>query len=350
MGKLRAALEAYAAQGLRSYHTPGHKGTFDPLDLTELPGLDDLHAPSGILKEAQMRAAALYGADFSFYLVNGSTVGVLAAVSAAVPKGGKLLMQRESHRCVYNAAMLRDLKLSFLETEREPISGAGLGVTLKEAQRGLEACPDADAVLLTSPNYEGFSAELEEIAELVHAKGLPLIVDAAHGAHFGFSSFHPKSAVQCGADVCVMSLHKTLPSPTQTALLHLKGQRVSAESLQEWLAVYQTTSPSYLFMAAMDDCIDYVSHLSGKDWEEYEKKRRKLSDVLRDIPGVYLLDAFSEVEGPRPEAGKLLLVPTDGRSGTELAADLRRSLNIEAELALPSYVLLISTICDQPLM
>ena len=349
MGKLREALKAYAAQGLHSYHTPGHKGSLDPLDLTELPGLDDLHAPCGILKEAQDRAAALYGADASFYLVNGSTVGMLAAVSAVVPKGGKLLMQRESHRCVYNAVMLRDISPYYLETEKEPISGAGLGVSLKEAERGLAACPDADALLLTSPNYEGFSAELEEIAELVHAKGIPLIVDAAHGAHFGFSSFHPKSALQCGADVCVMSLHKTLPSPTQTALLHLKGGRVTAESIQEWLAVYQTTSPSYLFMAAMDDCIDFVSRLGEKDWEEYEKKRRKLSDVLQNISGVHLLDAYSAGEGPKPEPGKLLLCPTDGRSGEELADMLREKYGIEAELALPSYVLLISTICDSPL-
>ncbi len=349
MGKLREALENYAAQGLYSYHTPGHKGTYDPLDLTELPGLDDLHAPTGILKEAQERAAALYGADDAFYLVNGSTAGVLAAVSAVVPKGGRLLMQRESHRCVYNAAMLRDLKLSFLETEREATSGAGLGVSLKETERGLAACPEADAVLLTSPNYEGFSAELEEIAALVHAKGLPLIVDAAHGAHFGFYGLYPKSALQCGADVCVVSLHKTLPSPTQTALLLRKGERVPAESLQEWLAVYQTTSPSYLFMAAMDDCIDFVSHMTPEDWQEYEKKRRKLSDVLRGIPGVSLLDAFSEGDGPKPEPGKLLLIPTDGRSGAELAEDLRRRYGIEAELALPSYVVLISTICDAPL-
>ncbi len=348
MGKLREALEAYAARGLRSYHTPGHKGSLDPLDLTELPGLDDLHAPSGILKEAQERAAALYGADASFYLVNGSTVGILTAVSAVVPKGGKLLMQRESHRCVYNAAMLRELKLSFLETEREPQSAAGLGVTLAEAERGLAACPDADALLLTSPNYEGFSAELEEIAALVHAKGIPLIVDAAHGAHFGFSRLHPKSALQCGADVCVMSLHKTLPSPTQTAILHLKGERVSAESIQEWLAVYQTTSPSYPFMAAMDDCIDFVSRLTENDWQEYEKKRRKLSDVLLAIPNVRLLDAFSEADGPKPEPGKLLLMPLDGRSTETLAQELRERCGIEPELVLPSYVLLISSICDAP--
>ncbi|MBR5422045.1 MAG: aminotransferase class I/II-fold pyridoxal phosphate-dependent enzyme [Lachnospiraceae bacterium] len=346
MGKLREALEAYAARGLRSFHTPGHKGKFDPIDLTELPGLDDLHAPTGILKEAQERAAALYGADRAWYLVNGSTVGVLTALSAALPAGGKLLMQRESHRCAYNTAMLRGFEKYYLETEREAGCGAGLGVTLAEVRRGLSEYPDIQAVFLTSPNYEGFSAELKEIAELVHSRELPLIVDAAHGAHFGFDSLHPASALQCGADLAVVSLHKTLPSPTQTALLLQKGDRIEAAAVQEWLSVYQSTSPSYLLMAAMDDCIEYVSKLTEEDWEAYRRWRLAFRKELEALPGLRILDAFSEGEGPKPEPGKILLCPTDGRSGEELAEELRRR-GMEPELVLPAYVLLITTVADR---
>ena len=344
MGKLREELEAYTGSGMLPFHMPGHKrqlpGELSRTDVTELPATDDLHAPEGILKEAQTRAAKLYGAEESYYLVGGSSAGVLAALSAGIKKGGTLLMQRASHKSAYHAIILRELKPVYLPEDQDGLSGAGLGVNAEDLERTLDGHPEAGAVFLTSPGYEGFSGDLREAAELCHERGIPLIVDAAHGAHFGFHPYFPESAVQAGADLVVMSVHKTLPAPTQTALLHRSGNLVSPERLRSFLAFYQSSSPSYPLMAAIDDCMDYLEKGGTRIWEEFLARRRKLDERLAKCRHIRTFT---------PEPCKLLLCPEDGRSGLLLASGLRGK-GIEAEMALPSYVLLICSVADTEVM
>ena len=337
---LRKELESYAEKGMISFHMPGHKGRLDPIDVTELPGLDDLYAPDGMIKDALDRAAAFYGSDRCFYLVNGSTVGVLTAISAAVKKGGHMIMQRASHKSAYHAAVIRDIKLSYIFEECDPLCGAGCGVSLRSVKEAVEADPPAEAVFITSPSYEGIASDVKEIASYLHSVGKKLIVDAAHGAHFAFSEHFPQCAVAAGADYVVMSLHKTMPCPNQAALLHVREGLADFDKTAAFLSVYQTTSPSYPLMAAMDDCI-----CSEYDWEGFIKRRRKLSMDLGGLKNIKIRDAYTSEGSFSPEPCKILLCPADGISGIRLHEELR-ARGIEPEMSLPGYVLLICTVSD----
>ena len=337
---LRKELESYAEKGMVSFHMPGHKGRLDPIDVTELPGLDDLYAPDGMIKDALKRAALFYGSDHCFYLVNGSTVGVLTAISAAVKKGGHMILQRASHKSAYHAAILRDIKLSYIYEECDPLCGAGCGVSLQSVKEAVEADPSAEAVFITSPSYEGIVSDVEAIASYLHHAGKKLIVDAAHGAHFAFSEHFPQCAVSAGADYVVMSLHKTLPCPNQAALLHVKDGLADIDKVSAFLSVYQTTSPSYPLMAAMDECI-----CTEYDWEGFIQRRKRLSTELGGVKNIRIRDAYMPAGTFSPEPCKILLCPADGVSGIRLHEKLR-SHGIEPEMSLPGYVLLICSVFD----
>ena len=363
LGTLLEQIEEYSKKGVYPFHMPGHKRNGKGMppffaqwfarDFTEIPGLDDLHAPEGILREAQERAASLYGAQQSFFLVNGSTAGVLAAVSAAVTKGGTILMQRASHRSAYHAVQLRELKVRYLYGRQAECGAAGrvgLGVDAEEVREAVERDPQVEAVFLTSPSYDGFSSDLAGIAAYLHSRNIPLIVDAAHGAHLGFSEYLPKSALQEGADVVVMSVHKTLPAPTQTALLHLGSERVPAERIQRFLSIYQTSSPSYLLMASIDDCVERVSDWDASVWKDFYERRKRLSERLHRLKRIGIWDCFGRSNipgshGRNPETGKILVFPPDGKSGVALGEWLAAE-GVQCEMALPAYVLLICTVCD----
>ena len=211
------------------YHMPGHKrqawGALPQqlyeLDITEIEGFDNLHQAEGILQELQKKAARIYGADESFYLVNGSTCGILCAVSSALPSGGHILMNRNCHRSAYHGAYLRNLTISYLWPAYMKEYDIYDAVTAEQIREALEQEPDIGAVLIVSPTYEGRVADVKAIAETVHAKGIPLIVDEAHGAHLGLAEGFWPNSCQAGADLVIHSVHKTLPSLTQTALLHV---------------------------------------------------------------------------------------------------------------------------------
>ena len=214
------------------FHMPGHKRAFLPfanpyaIDITEIEGFDNLHHATGILQEAQQKAADLYGAKKTYYLVNGSTCGLLAAISAAVPRGEKILVARNCHKAVYHAMYLRQLVPVYLYPE-DTAYGIQGQVTPQMVRKQLEQTPDIRAVVITSPTYDGVVSDIKNIADTVHAYGIPLIVDEAHGAHFGFSPEFPENATRLGADAVIMSVHKTLPAFTQTALLHLCSDRIA---------------------------------------------------------------------------------------------------------------------------
>lgn len=365
MGKLYDILTEYGDSDAYPYHMPGHKrygGEETPpfwkayykRDITEIDGFDGLHHADGILKEAMERAAGLYYSEHTYFSVNGSTAGVLTAIMAAVPQGGSLILMRGSHKSAYHAMLLGGMHGVYLPSETDAATGLDLGVTADQAAAMADAHPEAGAVFLTSPTYEGFSMPLREIADALHKRNRLLIVDAAHGAHFGMADYLPENAVEAGADIVIHSLHKTLPSPTQTALLHVNGGRVSIRRIERYLSVFQTTSPSYVLMAGIDECISMIQASKESLFSDFYRKRKKLHDSLAGLKHIHIVDAFAPLSFPdgipggcAPEMGKLLLVPErEYMTARELHDVLRLQYHLQPEMAASAYVLLFLTVMD----
>jgi len=333
-------------------HMPGHKRNLEstPLkgafrcDITEIDDFDNLHDESGIILEAEKRANDFYGADETYFLVNGSTSGVLSAVSAAVPDGGMVLAARGSHKSFYNAAYLRHLDIEYLPVKMIDKYGIFDGYNAGEVKTALDDLKrKPDAVFITSPTYEGKCSDVKGIAKICHEKKIPLIVDAAHGAHFGLGEGIPESAVKAGADIVIHSLHKTLPSMTQTALIHVQGDIVSKALLKRFLRIYQSSSPSYVLMASIDLCIKEL--LENKDL--YVRKllefRKRLDQGTKDCKKVRIIGT-NELEDP---SKVLVFVDSGEMTGHELYDILREEYGLQLEMAGERYALAIITGWDK---
>ena len=349
MGELYEKLKSYTESDYYPYHMPGHKrrlggkilSDISKLDITEIDGFDNLHEPSGIIKRIQEKAASIYGAEESFYLVNGSTAGILSAISAAVPEGGKILMARGCHRAAYHGAYLRGLEIRYLVAETHPDFGCSLKITPTQVEQALVEEPDIQAVFLVSPTYEGIVSDIEKIAEIVHKRGIPLIVDEAHGAHLGFHPAWPKSSCSRGADIVIQSLHKTLPSPTQTAILHVKGRLVDRRLLKRFLCIYQSSSPSYLFMAAIEEALDLVSEEVDRLFGDFLQNWNQMKEKLEKCRCLHFLRA----EGM--DIGKLVIADKSGHmTGRQLYDMLLDTYHLQPEMAAGSYVLAMFTVGD----
>lgn len=349
MSELFEKLSAYGASDYYPYHMPGHKRRLKTdtmrelaqIDITEIDGFDNLHDAQGILKRIQEEATATYGAEESFFLVNGSTAGILSAISTAVSPGGKILMVRGAHKSAYHAAYLRDLQIAYLWPGVHPLFGCNLPATAKEVEEALQQTPDVQAVFIVSPTYEGLAADVKSIAEAAHKRNIPLIVDEAHGAHLGFDGRWPESSVKQGADLVIQSLHKTLPAPTQTAILHVNGKLVDRCRLRRFLGIYQTSSPSYIFMAAMEDAIATTSanreKLFGDFWEYWKGMTESLSACRNLI--------FLKEENSDP--GKLAVMDKTGfLDGEQLYEMLLHKYHLQPEMAAGRYVLAMFTVGD----
>jgi arginine/lysine/ornithine decarboxylase len=330
---------------------PGHKRRlhghlpelFVKTDLTEIEGFDDLHYPQGILRELQQQAALLYGAEESYYLVNGSTCGILSAVSAALPPGGHLLVARNCHKSVYHGAYLRNLALSYLYPEYLAEYDIYEAVTPGQVRRALEETPGIGAVLIVSPTYEGRIAEVSAIVREVHRKGLPLIVDEAHGAHLGFFPGFAPSSCRLGADLVVHSVHKTLSGMTQTALLHVNGDRIDRTRLRRFLRIYQSSSPSYVLLAGIDNALRLVREEGEALFGELIRRWREMLLLLSACRNLTIL---SGGQG-RQDVGKLLIgVKKIGLSARQLCDMLIREYHIQTEMTGKNCVLAMFTVGD----
>lgn len=256
-------LKKYEASDFYGFHMPGHKRNTElmgqglpyGIDITEIDGFDDLHHADGILLELEQRIAKLYGADRSRILINGSTAGIMSAILGCVDRGGKLLVARNCHKSVYHAMELGGLEPVYLYPEFDTTWEINGVIEPGQIKAALEADSEIQAVMLVSPTYDGVVSDIRTIAEIVHSYQIPLIVDEAHGAHFGFHPYFPENSNRCGADVVIHSLHKTLPAPTQTAVLHINGTIAKEEQIWHYLNMLQTSSPSYILMAGIDRCV-----------------------------------------------------------------------------------------------
>lgn len=342
-------LTEYGNGDVYPFHMPGHKrhpigdlsGAISKIDITEIDGFDNMHYPEGILLEAQRRAAHLYGAEHTFFLVNGSTVGNLASIAGTVRKGGKLLIARNCHKSVYHGAYLREIDLHFIEPVLNQPFGFCEPVTAQQVEEVLQQEKGIEAVLVVSPTYEGRIAEIEEIAKVVHSFQIPLIVDEAHGAHLGMNVHFAQNSIQAGADVVIHSLHKTLPSLTQTALLHVQGDLVSAQQIQKYLRIYQSSSPSYLFMASMDECVRLMEEKGTALLENFYIRWCKM---LQNISNCQYLQFPI---GNHQDIGKLVIAGKHASiSGVELYNKLLHSYGLQMEMACDTYVLAMFTVGD----
>jgi len=357
---LYSRLKELSESDLYSFHMPGHKRLFPDengwyeFDISEITGFDYLHSPESIILNAQMKAAELYQADESFYLVNGSTAGILSAVSA-VSNGKKLLILRNSHFSVYHGAYLNNLALVYIYPRCDDETGIIYGVTAEDVREKLEKDPDIGAVLITSPTYEGICSDILGIAEIVHAYGACLIVDQAHGAHFGFHPAFPENAVKQGADIVIHSLHKTLPALTQTALLHVNGERINRNRLKRFLRIFQSSSPSYPLMAGIERCLDFVKNEGRETLEKMLEMRNAMTDQVGQLNHFTIIpktDANHEkgtgnLQKLTTDPCKLIILTKD-INGFELARILREKYLLEMEMATDKYVTAIITMMDKP--
>jgi arginine decarboxylase len=259
-------LEAHAAKRPISFHVPGHKGRTDwgvpgadqrygplmSLDVTELTDTDDLHHPQGPIAEAQHLAADCFGADETQFLVGGSTAGNLAMILGTAAPGELLITQRNVHRSVIHALMLAGVQAVLLPPAIDISTGLALIPEENLIEQTLARYPEAKGVILTSPNYYGLSTDLRPIVERCHAAGIPVLVDEAHGPHYGMHPLFPQSALQAGADVVVQSAHKMLNAMTMGAMLHMQGKRVVREAVLQALRMVQSSSPSFPLLASLD--------------------------------------------------------------------------------------------------
>lgn len=295
MSSLRRALHDYCAGHKHSFHTPGHKGA-DALvrdilvpqyDLTELPGLDMLHNPTGVIAEAQRSAARSFGADASFFLVNGATAGNQAMLLAVAPAlaGRKIRIDRRAHRSVQAALILSGLRPDYIQPVIHPEFNLALGLDTRCIIAG--HTHDIGAYHMTDPAYYGTTVDSEALIswrDNLDADFL-ILIDQAHGAHF-YGGLFPPNALELGADMVLHSTHKTLGALTQAAMLHVKGKRADAVMLQKSLELLQSSSPSYLLLASLEKSAEL---LHSTDWAQrwndlYEQVmilRQKLQDRLR---------------------------------------------------------------------
>ncbi len=320
-----------------SFHMPGHKkvkGFMKPqiksglweLDTTELSDTDCLENPVDGIKRAEEKAAKAYGAEHSFFLVNGATSGILSMFKVAFKDGDKVIVSRDCHKSVINAMELSGVSPVFLNPLIHEKGFSG-GVSVEDIRKAIENHSDAKGVFLTSPTYFGIVSDIEAIAKVAHENGMLLLCDEAHGAHFPFSECFPESAVSLGADMSVVSLHKSMPCPNQTAILNLGKCSVSAENVKAAVNMFQTTSPSYIFLSMIEQAID-IGKTKGEELTE-----RFMRNVVKNEHIYSFSDPF-----------KLILdFSSKGYTGYEVSSIFEKKFGIYAEMAIEACVLLMAS-------
>lgn len=349
MRTLYDRLREYSDSDYYGFHMPGHKrqmnmmGDAAPyaIDITEIDGFDDLHHADGILKEAQARAARVYHADETHFLINGSSVGILSAVIGVTNRGDTVLVARNCHKSVYHAVEMNGLNPVYLSPGFDSSVQFNTEVSAEDVRTALAKDPGIRAVVIVSPTYDGVVSDVEAISEAVHEKGVPLIVDEAHGAHFGFHPYFPENANRSGADIVIHSLHKTLPSLTQTALLHMNGSLIRREKVRRYLHMLQSSSPSYVLMASIDSCIDLLENRREELFHPYVRRLERLRSRLSGLQRLRL------EETEHYDRSKLLISVGDtGLTGRELYTVLLEEYHLQLEMAAGTYVLAMTSAGD----
>ncbi len=337
-------------------HMPGHKrntrlcGPFNPyaIDITEIEGFDNLHQPEEILLSLSDRISRIYGSGCSYPLVNGSTAGILAGISAVVKKGDKILLARNSHKAVYHGVILTGTIPVYCYPQKiEGMSPYG-GILPEDIEKSLIDNPEIRLVVITSPTYEGVVSDIGTIARIVHEHGAYLLVDEAHGAHFSFHEEFPVSAVRMGADLIIQSLHKTLPALTQTAVLHSNAEELNSR-IRKYLAIYQSSSPSYVLLAGIDRCIQLLEEQAGQLFEIYVHRLEQFYQRMKKLKVLKLLrpEIIGQFGAYDLDRSKLTIsVQGTAITGHMLHQLLHNKYQIMFEMEAMDYALGMTSICD----
>ncbi|GAA0728817.1 aminotransferase class V-fold PLP-dependent enzyme [Clostridium malenominatum] len=258
-------------------------------DITEVNGVDNLHKAEGIIKESEDLLASLYGSKKSYFLVNGSTSGNMIMIFSSFEEGDKVIVDRNCHRSIFNGIIMRKLRPIFVENIIDTEVNAPFSVDMEHFFQCLQQNKDAKGIIITYPNYYGVCCPLEAIIKEAKDNNMKILIDSAHGAHFGINSKLPKSAVNLGADMVVVSSHKTLPSFTQTAFLHVNREE-DIEKVDFYFSSFSSTSPSYLFLCSMDYARYYLSEFGEESYSRLLEIIEKYRAKINEIKGIRILD------------------------------------------------------------
>ncbi|MGN7479765.1 aminotransferase class I/II-fold pyridoxal phosphate-dependent enzyme [Solibacillus silvestris] len=337
------ALKKFVANEPQSLHVPGHKnGLLSNLpneikraltyDVTELPGLDDFHQPEEAILQAEQLLAAAYGANRSFFLVNGSTVGNLAMIYATCQKGDTVLVQRNAHKSIFHALELVGVNPVYIAPKWHTESQTAGCIELAVLKQAVTSYPNAKAAIFTYPTYYGVTVnDLAEQIEICHKYNIPVLVDEAHGAHLTVTEKLPASALDLGADIVVQSAHKTLPAMTMASFLHIKSTLVSEQRVNHYLRMLQSSSPSYLLLASLDDARSYVANYTEMDYAYLMEKRQQFIESVTASTELQIVEVNDTLK---------LLIRAPGYTGFQLKEALEK-MHVYVELADANQVLII---------
>ncbi|MCD1257972.1 aminotransferase class I/II-fold pyridoxal phosphate-dependent enzyme [Paenibacillus athensensis] len=347
---LFSALLRHAEQNPIQFHIPGHKKGvgMDPefrafigdnalsIDLINIAPLDDLHQPTGVIEEAQKLAADAFGADHTYFSVQGTSGAIMTMIMTVCSEGDKIIVPRNVHKSVMAAIIFVGAKPVFISPARDKNLGIDHGITTRSVRRALEKHPDAKAVLVINPTYYGVCTNLKEIVELVHSYNMPVLVDEAHGVLVHFHDRLPVSAMQAGADMAATSVHKLGGSMTQSSVLNVQGNRINPKRIQTIMSMLTTTSTSYILLASLDTARRQLA-LQGQAMAE---RTLALADYgrghINEIPGLYCFgeEILGEEATFNYDPTKLCIhVRKLGLTGFEVENWLREQYNIEVELS-----------------
>ena len=347
-----------------SFHTPGHKSgkgistrfrkfvgpRIFSIDLTTLDEVDSLQNPTGVIKEAQELAARACGADRSYFLVNGTTVGNHAMVASVTRPGDRVLIARNCHRSVLTGLIVSGAQPVFFQPAFDRDLKLTLNVTFDAAKQAIDANPDATTLLITSPNYYGLCADIEKIIPYAHEKGMTVLVDEAHGPHLKFNPKLPVCALEAGADLCVQSTHKIVGGMTQASMLHVRSRRVNPDVVTNTLKLLQTTSPSYILMASLDLARMQMATEGKKLLDRTVKFAEDARSKIDRIDGLscFSRDRAKAAGMSDMDVTKLTITVSDlGLSGYHVSHLLNTRYGIQVEMADPFHILVIISIGDR---
>lgn len=358
------AMRAYAADGARAYHTPGHKqglgahpllkalvteeGLREEVSLME--ELDDLHEPTMCIKEAQEMAAALYGTDQAYFMINGTTGAIHTMLMGALRPGDAVLVPRNAHRSMIGGIILAGAHPVFLQPEVDERLGIAMGLTEETVARAIAAHPEAKALACVYPTYYGVTFDLARIAALVHAHDMLLLVDEAHGPHLRFSEALPPQAIDCGADMAAQSTHKILGAMTQASMLLVNGPRVDRERVREAASLLQSTSPNQLLLASLDIARLQMAENGRETVGRAVRLAGRLRSAINAIDGLWSFGPeYTCYPGATGlDATKITVQVTGlGLSGVEAESILRHRYKVQCELSDARNLLFILSYADK---
>ncbi|MCC3866102.1 aminotransferase class I/II-fold pyridoxal phosphate-dependent enzyme [Terrisporobacter petrolearius] len=344
-------LEELKDDNLTSFHVPGHKTgkifqkigyknileKIYTLDTTEIDGTDNLHNAKEIIKESQDRAARVFNSDKTIYLVNGTTCGIEASIMAVCNPKSKIIVNRDCHQSVINACILGDIEPVYIKSKVCKKTNIIMGVDVENTKSVIDNNLDAKALVLTYPTYYGKTFDLKSVCDYAHSKSIIVIVDEAHGAHLQLSDNLPKSAIEQGADIIIQSTHKTLPSFTQSSMMHVKGNRVDRNKIESMLRFLESSSPSYVLLTSLELALDIYDKYGIKLMEDLLSNINNFKSKFRNSENIIIDNNMDKTK-------IFISLKKLGITGYELDSILREKYKIQVELSNYYGVLLICTI------